>query len=88
MTLFSYKAVTLLKLQTLFTAVTPFIYTIYTKTTEFQSKHVFVFIFRMPLLFNFGKSKGMQQINGTQKELASDIVEVIHLVHTQNFPKN
>ena len=30
----------------------------------------------------------MQQINGTQKELASDITEVIHLAHTQNFPKN
>ena len=29
----------------------------------------------------------MQQINGTQKELASDITEVIHLVHTQNFQK-
>ena len=87
MTLFSYKAVTLLKLQALFTAVTPFIYTIYTKI-YFQSKHVFVFVFRMPLLFNFRKSKGMQQINGTQKELASDITEVIHLVHAQNFPKN
>ena len=65
MTPVSYNTVILLKLQLIFTALTPFSYTIYTKAASFDQGTCYFF-----RKSNFRKSTGIGKLMVCKKELA------------------